>query len=218
MPLRTAPNGSLAVAPLPEGVTFDPGGMAGARTASTVDAKSAAAARARLPGAEQAADIALKAIDLVVNDDAGLNEQFGQWGALPRNMWVQGGSPMGNWLANFEQARGQAFLQAREMLKGGGQITDFEGRRAEAAYSRMDAAARSGDKPTFLGAASDFREAVQIGLDKLREAAGGAYADGGRAVQEQPAPAAPQTQAEFDALPVGAIYIDPDDGQLYRKD
>lgn len=27
----------------------------------------------------------------------------------------------------------------------------------------------------------------------------------------------PQTQAEFDALPAGAEYIDPDDGKLYRK-
>ena len=217
VPLRAAPNGSLAVAPLPEGIAFDPGGMAGARTASTVDAKSAAAARARLPAAEQATDLALKAIDLVANDEAGLNEQFGQWGALPRNMWVQGGSAMGNWLANFEQARGQAFLQAREMLKGGGQITDFEGRRAEAAYSRMEAAARSGDKQTFLAAATDFRGAVQMGLDKLREAAGGAYSENGSAMQPDPDPATPQTQADFDALPVGAVYRDPDDGQLYRK-
>ncbi len=27
----------------------------------------------------------------------------------------------------------------------------------------------------------------------------------------------PQTQEEFDALPAGAIYVDPDDGKLYRK-
>jgi hypothetical protein len=30
-------------------------------------------------------------------------------------------------------------------------------------------------------------------------------------------PARPQTQRDFDSLPAGAIYIDPDDGQLYRK-
>ena len=28
----------------------------------------------------------------------------------------------------------------------------------------------------------------------------------------------PQTQAEFDALPAGSVYIDPDDGKQYRKD
>jgi hypothetical protein len=27
----------------------------------------------------------------------------------------------------------------------------------------------------------------------------------------------PQSQEEFDALPSGAVYIDPDDGILYRK-
>ena len=31
------------------------------------------------------------------------------------------------------------------------------------------------------------------------------------------APKEPQTQSEFDALPSGALYIDPDDGKTYRK-
>jgi hypothetical protein len=39
--------------------------------------------------------------------------------------------------------------------------------------------------------------------------------------QAQPAQAQqhpmPQTQEEFDALPAGTIYVDPDDGKLYRK-
>jgi hypothetical protein len=29
--------------------------------------------------------------------------------------------------------------------------------------------------------------------------------------------ARPQTQADFDALESGELYIDPDDGQTYRK-
>ncbi len=33
----------------------------------------------------------------------------------------------------------------------------------------------------------------------------------------QGAPARPQTDEEFNALPPGALYIDPDDGQTYRK-
>lgn len=43
------------------------------------------------------------------------------------------------------------------------------------------------------------------------------------APQAQPQPQAPgnaarpQSQADFDALPAGALYIDPDDGNLYRK-
>lgn len=31
------------------------------------------------------------------------------------------------------------------------------------------------------------------------------------------APPVPQTQAEYDALPSGAVYVDPDDGKQYRK-
>lgn len=39
----------------------------------------------------------------------------------------------------------------------------------------------------------------------------------GRAAQRNSAAAAPQTQAEFDALPAGTIYVDPEDGQEYVK-
>jgi hypothetical protein len=73
-------------------------------------------------------------------------------------------------------------MQARQMLKGGGQITDFEGARAEAAYSAMEAAANTGDLETFTRAAADFQQAVHDGLAKLREAAGGGYTEGGSAL------------------------------------
>ena len=42
-----------------------------------------------------------------------------------------------NLLAKIDQLEGQVFLEARDMLRGGGQITDFEGRRAQAALSRI---------------------------------------------------------------------------------
>lgn len=158
---------------------IDPMEMAAGRTGATVDAKTAGAARAALPGAEQAATIANKALDLITGDSKGLSEQFGNILGIPqRNLPVLPGSSLGNWQANFQQAKGQAFLQAREMLKGGGQITDVEGAKAEAAFSRMDAAAATGDLQNFLLAAEDFRQAVADGLEKLRATAAGAYGAG----------------------------------------
>jgi len=73
-------------------------------------------------------------------------------------------------LARFRQLEGRAFLQAYGMLKGGGQITEIEGIKAERAMARMDRA--QGEKE-FKQALSDFRDAVRDGLDKLRERAGG---------------------------------------------
>jgi hypothetical protein len=59
-------------------------------------------------------------------------------------------------------------------------------------------------------------KAVLEGLLQMRADAG--MGGGAGAVEyTENNPAQPTTQAEYDALPVGSIYIDPDDGQLYRK-
>lgn len=180
VPLQAGDNGTLIRSALPEGVvSIDPGAAAGARAASTYDAKTVAAANAALPGVEQNLAIALDAIDRLRNDKAGLEANFSQWGMLPRGMYVQGGTPLANWMTNLNQASGQAFMQARQALKGGGQITDYEGRRAEAAISRISDAAKSGDLQTFLAALDEFEAAVTDGYAKLREVAGGTYQPGG---------------------------------------
>lgn len=174
---QLAKDGKLVQTELPPGMrAANPGAISGDRTTGTVDAKTAGAARAALPGAAVQRDVTLAAIDRVTQDEAGLNEWFGQWGALPRGMTIQGGSKMGNWVANFSQAEGQSFLQARQFLKGQGAITELESAKAEQAYSRMAAAKQTGDKQTFLEAAADFKAAVEEGYRKLEATAAGAYA------------------------------------------
>jgi flagellar protein FlgJ len=86
------------------------------------------------------------------------------------------------------------------MLKGGGQITDYEGMRAERAYARMERAMQAGDPKVFREALADFRQAVDDGVSKLR-----ATATGG-------APAAP-------AAPAGGgtqqrLKFNPESGEL----
>lgn len=179
VPLQAGDNGTLVRSQLPPGVVaIDPGAAAGARAGATFDAKTVAAANAALPAVEQNLGIALDAIDRLRNDKAGLEANFSQWGALPRGMYVQGGTPLANWMTNLNQASGQAFMQARQALKGGGQITDYEGKRAEAAISRISDAAKSGDVQTFLDALDEFEAAVTDGYAKLREVAGGNYQPG----------------------------------------
>lgn len=72
-------------------------------------------------------------------------------------------------LARFNQAKGRAFLQAYATLKGGGQITEIEGMKAEQAMARMD---RALNEEEFKIALQDFRDAVKAGAAKLRARAG----------------------------------------------
>jgi hypothetical protein len=69
----------------------------------------------------------------------------------------------------INQLQGGAFLQARQMLKGGGAITDYEGRKAEEAYTRLSQAQNLDD---FKRALDDFNMYTQQGLQKLQAQAG----------------------------------------------
>ncbi|MNV88462.1 hypothetical protein D3C71_1826750 [compost metagenome] len=79
---------------------------------------------------------------------------------------------------------------------------------ASAAQGRVTAAAREyqgiadqyGYDPTRATGLADFRDVS-------------ATASGGQSQQA----ARPNSEADFNALPAGALYIDPDDGRTYRK-
>jgi hypothetical protein len=178
--------GEFVQTALPDGVkAMGPGDVAGAKATGTVDAKTAGAARAALPGAQQAVDIANKAANALLSDQSGMSEQFGNTLGFPNqnipSAWpfMQPGSNMARFRTELAQGQGQAFMQARQMLKGGGPITDFEGAKAEAAFSRMQLAAQNNSKDEFTQAVQDFQQAVNEGYQKLQAAAQGDYAAGG---------------------------------------
>ena len=182
--------GSVTPSQLPEGYTaIDPFAMAGGKTGATVDAKTVGAARAALPGMETAVSIAQKAFELVRNDEKGRKAWFSQWGALPRGMYVQGGSDLANFQTNAGQTLAQAFSQARETLKGGGPITDYEGKAATEAYSRAESALRQGDEQAYLQAIDDMEAAILAGYQKLVDAAQGDPTGGALTRAAPPAPA-----------------------------
>lgn len=99
------------------------------------------------------------------------------------------GSPEAGFAARLDQIKGGAFLQAFEMLKGGGQITETEGAKATAAMNRMDAAT---SEKEFRAAAEDYRMALKTGLEKLKKIGALSYTAPGAA---QPAPMAAPTPA-----------------------
>jgi len=72
----------------------------------------------------------------------------------------------------------------------------------QARKAKIDAAAASGPPPNFRPAAGASAPAAPA-----------------PAPSQQPAgePARPQSDAEYNALPSGALFVDPDDGKTYRK-
>jgi hypothetical protein len=71
------------------------------------------------------------------------------------------------------QLQSNAWLSARQMLKGGGAITDYESQKAEAAVARLERPKSEGE---FKQALKDLRDAIVEGEAKLRAQQGGAVA------------------------------------------
>ena len=80
--------------------------------------------------------------------------------------------------ARSSSSKGGAFLAGRQLLKGGGAITDFESQKAEAAFARLNQAQSPKD---FKAALDDFNSAVQEGVRKLEQQAGAAPSQPGLA-------------------------------------
>ena len=83
------------------------------------------------------------------------------------------------------QLQSNAWLSARQMLKGGGAITDYESRKAEAAVARLS---RVKSEEEFLAALDELDSAIRDGLAKLQGRGAAAPAQ-----TTQAAPAAPAT-------------------------
>lgn len=83
---------------------------------------------------------------------------------IPKAKLIPGTKEAG-FAARLDQLKGGAFLQAFNMLRGGGQITEIEGTKATQAMLRMDDAT---SEVEFRAAAEDYRQALKDGIEKLR--------------------------------------------------
>lgn len=79
------------------------------------------------------------------------------------------GTPVAGANALLEQIKGKTFLEAFQTLKGGGQITEQEGAKAQAALNRMSASISEKD---FKEAAFDFTSSIQAAIDRASKSAG----------------------------------------------
>lgn len=110
---------------------------------------------------------------------------------MARKAWdiANSGKPEAKLMSMHDQLKGQVFMQAFQMLRGGGQITNVEGEKATAAYARMN---RSVSTEDYKAALKDFLDATRAGYAKIQAAASGGYSAGGPAIGTPPAkPALP---------------------------
>jgi hypothetical protein len=135
------------------------------------------------PGAVRDAEMMIGNIDAILKHPD-LETVTGFSGlADPRN-WpgINRGFGTSDVMARIEQLQGASFLEAFEKLKGGGAITEAEGKKAEQAQARLTTAQTD---EAFKTALEDLRAAIEPALERARQRAAGGQ--GG-----QPPSAAPQ--------------------------
>lgn len=193
VPLQTRDDGSMVQSQLPEGVTLatkadkiDLGthwGILDPLTRQVVErvpkenyqeAYDTASGSARgkadventmgAPASIASAENSMAMIDAVINDP-NLDQAIGIGGIFP----AIPNTDQAGVVARIEQLQGSAFLQAFESLKGGGQITEVEGKKATDAIARLS---RVQNKADFVAALNDLKSVIAIGLDRARSQQG----------------------------------------------
>lgn len=164
--------------------------IAASKAAGTTAGKTQAAAAIALPNAIATSESLLGKIDAMIGTpavkdksgkviNAGTAPHPGFTGAVGmgrlQTLGIPGveqlipGTPAADFKARFDEIMGGAFLEAFETLKGGGAITETEGKKATAAKTRMSLAQ---SEKEFLTAANEYKAIVKTGIERARKKAG----------------------------------------------
>lgn len=140
------------------------GPMVGQSAAQTEADKIAAAAGANanvgLPQSQASSQQALDLIDSLKADPQ-MKYRTGMVGVLP-SMPGTGGVGFD---AKAKQLTGKVFLEAYAGLKGGGQITEVEGKKAQEAVARLD---RAQSQEDYTAALDDLRNVISTGMQRAQ--------------------------------------------------
>lgn len=156
-------------------VTRTPEEEAAAVTRAKVSAKKDAESAADLPRYRAQVEENVALIDQALNHP-GLAPAVGKSSVLP----TMPGTEKANFQVLLNQLKGKNFLNAFESLKGGGQITEIEGKAAQDAMARLDT---SQTEEEFKHSLQDLREILQAGLRRKQ----------GAVAEQQPAETGTQT-------------------------
>lgn len=171
------------------GAAADPtlqGAIAGAKTGATTQAKATTEARMEAPKVVAQAEEAITLIDDLLKAP-GFKQAVG--GSRMLGIQKIPGTDAKDFDVRLDQLKGKQFLQAFESLKGAGQITEVEGKKATNAIARMDAAGSEGE---FTKAAREFQDVIRGGMERAKQ-------KGGVATSPTPAAATAPRTVRFDA-------------------
>lgn len=144
------------------------GQLAGAKASGKTMGESQTQAQIDLPQVAAQGEETVKLVD-----DLLASPGFKQAVGTSRLMGLQNipGTSAKDFDVRLDQLKGKQFLQAFQSLKGGGQITEVEGKKATDAISRMNAAS---SEKEFTNAAREFQDIIRQGVERAKGKAGGA--------------------------------------------
>lgn len=162
------------------GAQYDPslqGQLAGAKASGTAEGKTVTERRLEAPQAIQQGEQTIQLVDDLLKAPG-----FKQSVGASRLLGVQNipGTAAKDFDVRLDQLKGKQFLEAFQSLKGGGQITEVEGKKATDAISRMNAASSEAE---FTKAAREFQDVIRTGINRAK----GYQGNSGQSVQAQPA-------------------------------
>jgi hypothetical protein len=134
------------------------------KKASEEAGKQKGQAKFNLGKSKDAARFMLDTIDQQLNDP-GTKYITGKYSLAP----IIPGSDQARAFSRHEQIQGKVFLQAYQTLRGGGQITEVEGQKAEAAIARLNRSQSTGD---YKSALKELADVVRAALKRSKEQAG----------------------------------------------
>lgn len=147
-----------------------------------------------------------------VKNSPGREIVTGLSGTLDPRAYLPGGAAA-DFRANLQQLQGSAFLQAFESLKGGGAITEIEGKKAEQAIAALQT---DQSDEGFMRSIATLEQVIRDGVAKAQR-------DASRLGRGQQSPQPKQQGAvriqnseDYSRLPSGALYITPT-GETRRK-
>jgi hypothetical protein len=161
--------------------------IAEAKASGEFIGKNRATAAAALPGAIQSADEGIRLIDemigkapvvkggKVIEKGTAPHPGFSSYVGVtlvPGQRFIEG-SPTASFEVRQKQIEGKAFLEAFNILRGAGAITEKEGEKGTAAIMRMNKAA---SEKEYIAAGRELQEVLRAGKERSQAKAGGASA------------------------------------------
>lgn len=162
--------------------------IAAARSGATAQAKAdvekatrQAQAKSELPEITAKANYTKNLVDSIVNHPA-MGNVIGAPESVSGAAYKVFGSAIpgtqeADFAARLEQLGGRQFLEAFESLKGGGQITEVEGKKATAAMSRLLQTGQP--EETYREAAKELQNVLDLGVVRAQRAADDTTSGGG---------------------------------------